>query len=121
MLPTPSFLLDENLPSKLAKRFVDVGYVATSTLLCGLSGQPDHIVFRYARAHQLTIITSDSDFLRTSNFPPPHAGIIVLKFPPKTRISVIIAELLAVLPAIVTLDLTDHTFLLESGQLLEQP
>ncbi len=121
MSSTHSYLIDENLPSKLAKRFVDAGYSATSVALCGLSGQGDHIIFRYARAHKLVIITADSDFLKTTNFPPPHSGIIVLQFPPKTRIDAIIAELVAALPQIDALGLENQTYVLEHGNLHPQP
>jgi predicted nuclease of predicted toxin-antitoxin system len=117
MSSTPSFLLDENLPSKLAKRFVQAGYVATSVALAGLTGQSDQVIFRYARSHVLSLLTADTDFLRTSDFPPPHAGIIVVTFPPRTRIAGIVATLLAALPEIASIDLTDHVYILEAGQL----
>ena len=56
MLPNRNFLFDENLPSKLAKRFMEAGTAATSVLLCGLFGQSDQVIFRYARVHHLTIM-----------------------------------------------------------------
>jgi predicted nuclease of predicted toxin-antitoxin system len=115
MLSTHRYLIDENLPSKLAKRFNDAGYSATSVALCGLAGQGDHSIFRYACTHKLVIITADSDFLKTANFPPPHAGIVVLQFPHRTRIADIIAALMAVLPQIATLNLADQTYVLEQG------
>lgn len=60
---------------------------------------------------------SRSLVLLASDFPPPHAGIIVIQFPPKTRITEIIAELIAALPEIAAIDLADHVYILEIGKL----
>jgi predicted nuclease of predicted toxin-antitoxin system len=113
MSSTHKYLLDENLPSKAIKPLIAAGYAMTSVALLGLSGQPDHQIFRYARSHDLVIVTADSDFLHATNFPPPHPGIVVLQFPHKTRIAEIIATLTANLPALDALTLKDHIHTLD--------
>ena len=105
--------MDENLPSKLAKHINRAGYSATSVELCGLSGQNDRAIFSYARKHQLTIITSDSDFLSSNLFPLPHAGIVVLQFPHKTQFPFIISMLLAKLGELNQLNLASHTYIVD--------
>jgi hypothetical protein len=69
----------------------------------------------------LVIITADSDFLKTANFPPPHAGIVVLQFPHRTRIADIITALIAALPQIDVLSLNDQTYILEQGDIRAYP
>jgi predicted nuclease of predicted toxin-antitoxin system len=119
MSSAPSFLLDENLPSKLAKQFMKDGYQATSVALVGLVGQHDRVIFKYACSHALTIITTDNDFLRVTDFPPPHSGIVLVRYMPRSRIATIIAEILAALPTIASLDLPNHVYILEHGQMTQ--
>ena len=79
----PMFLLDENIPRKVLTSLLAEGYIATRVYDAGLRSQPDIAVFAYARAHQMTIITFDTDYLNQIAFPPPHGGIIVLRFFPR--------------------------------------
>jgi hypothetical protein len=54
----------------------------------GLGSQPDTAIFAYARAYHITIIIFDSDYLNQAVFPPPHAGMIVLRsFPRDTTVN----------------------------------
>ena len=54
----------------------------------GLRSQPDTAIFAYARAYHMTIITFDTDYLYEAAFPPPHAGILVLRsFPRDTTVN----------------------------------
>ena len=53
------------------------GFNATRVYDAGLRSQSDTAIFAYARAHQMTILTFDTDYLNQTAFPPPHAGIHV--------------------------------------------
>lgn len=59
-------LFDENLspklPGLLETHFPESAHVRE----CGLLGQPDEDVWKYARTHSFTIITKDSDFRQRS-------------------------------------------------------
>jgi len=72
-----TFLLDENMPRKVLAALPMAGYTAVRVYDAGLRSQPDVAIFAYARAHQMTIITFDTDFLNQMVFPPLYAGILV--------------------------------------------
>ncbi len=81
MPPAPwAFLLDENMPKRAATALRAAGYPATRVVEVGLRGKKDPIIFAYARARELIIVTRDADFLAT-RYQPPHAGIILLALP----------------------------------------
>lgn len=117
-----AFLLDENIPRKVLSTLRVAGYAATRVYDAGLNSQPDTAIFAYARTHQMTIITFDTDYLNRMTFRPPHAGILVLRsFPRNTSVSEIAS---AVLKAVVLL--TDHpisnrVYRLEPNALEEEP
>jgi predicted nuclease of predicted toxin-antitoxin system len=67
------------MPRKVLSALRMAGYVATRVYDAGLRSQPDVAIFTYARAHQMTIITFDTDYLNQAAFPLPHAGILVLR------------------------------------------
>jgi predicted nuclease of predicted toxin-antitoxin system len=80
-----TFLLDENMPRKILTSLRREGFNATRVYDAELRSQPDTAIFAYARARQMTILTFDTDYLNQIAFPPPHAGILVLRsFPRET-------------------------------------
>ncbi len=97
-----TFLLDENIPRKVLTCLRREGFNATRVYDARLHSQPDFAVFAYARAHHMTIITFDTDYLNQIAFPPPHAGILVLRSFPRDISVTEIAS--AVLKAVALLD-----------------
>jgi predicted nuclease of predicted toxin-antitoxin system len=81
-MPSPPWasLLDENMPKRAATALRTAGYSAARVVEVGLRAQKDPVIFAYARARGLIIITRDADFL-ASHYQPPHAGIILLSLP----------------------------------------
>src|SRR5690348_614735 len=79
--PSWSFLLDENVDKRLTKALRAAGWsaahVSDNALL---QARGDSIIFRHACARQQIIITHDTDYLNAAQFPPPHAGILILRF-----------------------------------------
>lgn len=75
------FLIDENLPHDLAVSLNAMDYVAEHVVDMGLRGQPDAAVYAYAQTHQTTLITADLGFGNALRYPPPHAGIVVVRVP----------------------------------------
>ena len=83
-----TFLLDENMPRKILTSLRREGFNATRVYDAGLRSQPDTVIFAYARAYHMTILTFDTDYLNQAAFPPPHAGMIVLRsFPRDTTMN----------------------------------
>src|SRR6266700_5550103 len=81
-MPSPpwEFLLDENMPKRAATALRRAGFSAARVVEVGLRAERDPVIFSYARARGLIIVTRDADFLATQ-YQPPHAGIILLSLP----------------------------------------
>ena len=68
------------MPKRAATALRRAGYSAVRVVEVGLRAQKDPVVFAYALARGLIIVTRDADFL-ASQYQPPHAGIILLSLP----------------------------------------
>jgi len=90
------------MPRKILTSLRREGFNATRVYDAGLRTRPDTAIFAYARAYHMTIITFDTDYLNQAAFPPPHAGILVLRsFPRDTSINELASS---VLKAVTQLD-----------------
>ncbi|MFL5655509.1 MAG: DUF5615 family PIN-like protein [Ktedonobacteraceae bacterium] len=115
-----TFLLDENMPRKVLTALRMAGCVATRVYDEGLRSQPDVAIFTYARAHQMTIITFDTDYLNQTAFPPPHAGILVLRsFPRDTSVTELIPAVLKAVAQLAHLDISNRVYQLDPNGLEE--
>ena len=100
-----TFLLDENIPRKVLSALRREGYSATRVYGVSLRSQLDAAIFAYARAYQMTIITFDTDYLNQTAFPPPHAGILVLRsFPRDTSVNELASAVLKAVAQLSQLD-----------------
>ena len=83
MPPNPNwtFLIDENADFRLKRDLRAAGFTAPHMHATdvGLGGFPDTAVFAYAKVHQMILPTIDHDFLNRQQYPPPHAGIVVVR------------------------------------------
>jgi predicted nuclease of predicted toxin-antitoxin system len=113
-----AFLLDENMPKRVAHILRAAGYPAARVIEVGLRAQPDSLIFAYARSRRLIIITRDADYLDAARFRPPHAGILVMKFPSGTSVSDLSSRLMAALDSLLGEDLADRTYLLDTSALV---
>lgn len=76
------FLIDENLPARLAQALRNAGYEVEHAYDVGLRGRTDTDVFTYTRAAGATLITQDHDLERdTGQFPSPHPGVVLVELP----------------------------------------
>lgn len=116
-----TFLLDENMPRKILTSLRREGFDATRVYDAGLRSQPDTVIFAYARAYQMTIITFDTDYLNQMAFPPPHAGILVLRsFPRDTSVNELAAVVLKAVVRLAHLDISNRVYTLDPDRLLEE-
>jgi predicted nuclease of predicted toxin-antitoxin system len=113
-----AFLLDENMPKRVAHILRAAGYPAARVIEVGLRAKPDSLIFAYARSRRLIIITRDADYLDAARFRPPHAGILVLKFPSGTSIADLSTALMAALGSLIGENLADRTYLLDASALV---
>jgi predicted nuclease of predicted toxin-antitoxin system len=116
-----TFLLDENMPRKVLTSLRREGFNATRVYDAGLRSQADVAVFAYARAHHMTIITFDTDYLNHTAFPPPHAGILVLRsFPRDTSVTEIASAVLKAVALLDRLDISNRVYRLDPDGLEEE-
>ncbi|SRR6266567_3213355 len=117
-----TFLLDENIPMKVLSTLRVAGYSATRVFDAGLGSQSDHAIFTYARLRQMTIITYDTDYLSRTNFPPPHAGLIVLRFFLRgTPLTEIASAVLNAVAELAPMDISNRVYTITPNGVLEEP
>ena len=116
-----TFLLDENMPRRVLSALRTGGYAATRVRDEGLGSQPDTAIFVYARAHQMTIVTFDTDYLDQTVFPPPHAGILVVRFFPRnTSVAELASAVLNAVGRLAPFDISNRVFELTPARVDER-
>jgi predicted nuclease of predicted toxin-antitoxin system len=116
-----TFLLDENMPRRILVSLRREGFDVTRVYDAGLRSQPDSAIFAYARASQMTIITFDTDYLNQTAFPPPHAGILVLRsFPRDTSVNELASAVLKAVAQLAHLDISNRVYRLDPSGLEEE-
>ncbi len=105
-----TFLLDENVPRQVLFALHTAGYSAVTVQDAGLRAQPDAFVFAYLQREHMTLITRDTDFLRRTQFPPPHAGILVLRFFRGTSIADVVTVVVNAVKQLASTDISDRVF-----------
>lgn len=74
------FLLDEQLSPTLAARLHQLGHMAEHVSHVGLSGMPDHVVWRQAFERDAILVTVNAeDFISLAERYEAHAGLIILR------------------------------------------
>ena len=93
------FLIDENLPLSLGKIFRQNGHKAEFVKsLKELRGKPDEVIFEYAAANGLSIVTRDLNIANPIRFDLSKvAGIVVLRFPNDISIELLAQEITSVM------------------------
>jgi predicted nuclease of predicted toxin-antitoxin system len=75
----PHFLIDECLTPLLKITARDFGYNATSAVDVGLGGETDLVLFTFAQAARLVVVTNNGrDFRRLARAAPTHSGLIIM-------------------------------------------
>ena len=116
-----TFLLDENVPRKILTSLRREGFNATRVYDVGPRSQPDAAIFAYARVYHMTIITFDTDYLNKAVFPPPHAGMIVLRsFPRSTSVNELVSTVLKAVAQLSHLDISNRIYSLDPSGLEEE-
>jgi predicted nuclease of predicted toxin-antitoxin system len=112
-----TFLLDENMPRKILTSLRREGLNATRVYDAGLRSRPDTAIFAY----QMTMITFDTDYLNQIAFPPPHAGILVLRsFPRDTSVNELASAVLKAVAQLAHLDISNRIYRLDPSGLEEE-
>ncbi len=113
------FLIDENLPARLAGQLRAEGYEAEHAYDAGLRNRIDPDVFAYARRVGATLITQDHDLERdTGQFPTPHPGVVLVELPQKWPRDDRILRIVTALRSLRGQSLTDTLVIIEPSQVL---
>ena len=74
------FLVDASLPRSAAPMLRELGHDAVDVRDIGMRGATDDVIAAHARSERLTLVTRDTDFGDTRNYPPAdYGGIVVLR------------------------------------------
>jgi len=74
-----TLLFDQNLSYRLCRQLNDLFPNSQHVVRTGLRDADDRIVWRYARDHDLAIVSLDSDFAEMSALNPPPPKVIWLR------------------------------------------
>ena len=75
----PKFLIDENLPPKLADFLRSLGYTASAVRDIGLTGSSDEAIVAWAKTHSHIVVTRDIGFGYTYAVKDVAFGLILLR------------------------------------------
>jgi hypothetical protein len=114
-----TFLLDENMPRKIHTSLRREGFNVTRVYDVGLRSQPDSSP---TPAYHMTFLTFDTDYLNQAAFPPPHAGISVLRsFSRDTTVNELASAVRKAVSQLAHLDISNRVYQLDSSGLEEEP
>jgi hypothetical protein len=106
------------MPRKVLTSLRREGYNAARVYDVGLRSQPDSAIFAY----DMTILTFDTDYLNQAAFPPPHAGMIVLRsFSRDTTVNELASAVLKAVSQLAHLDISNRVYQLDPSGLEEEP
>ena len=71
-----NFLVDNQLPSALAKLLITRGHDARHVLDVGLDAASDTAIWNYAAANSLVLITKDEDFSQRASQPSASVQVV---------------------------------------------
>lgn len=78
-------LFDENLSPKLPVLIKSIFPDSLHVRDCNLKGQPDHVIWEYARTHGFTIVSKDGDYYQRSIFSGAPPKLVWLRLGNCTR------------------------------------
>jgi predicted nuclease of predicted toxin-antitoxin system len=95
------FLIDNQLPTALAKYLCTKGHDAQHVLKIGLASANDSDICKYAAAHNLAIVSKDEDFARHAIQPGAAIQVVWVRLG-NCRKAVLLAAFELLLPSIVS-------------------
>ncbi|MFH0802795.1 MAG: DUF5615 family PIN-like protein [bacterium] len=112
------FLIDEDLPRSLSKILEDQGFEVLDVRDCGLRGENDEAIFRFAQDAQAILFSGDVGFGNLLRFPVgSHFGIVIVHFPNEISSIKLNNHILNALKTLSEDDLKENLIILEPGRL----
>lgn len=94
------FLIDAQLPPRLARALVEAGYTAHHVEDVGLRHAADSEIWKYAEREQAVIVTKDDDFVERFRRKQSGPGIVWLRIG-NAATAALLVWFLPILPAVV--------------------
>jgi predicted nuclease of predicted toxin-antitoxin system len=112
------FLIDEDIPRSTAKVLRDRGYEVLDVRDCGLRGDSDEEVFKFAQKEKAVILSGDLGFGNLLHFPVGrHSGIVVAHFPNEISSSELNNQLVKSFDTLTEKDFNRNLIILEPGKI----
>jgi predicted nuclease of predicted toxin-antitoxin system len=112
------FLIDEDIPRSTAKVLRDRGHKVLDVRDCGLRGEADKEVFKFAQKERAIILTGDLGFGNLLHFPVGrHSGIVVAHFPNEISTSELTNQIIKAFDTLAEKDFNKNLIILEPGKI----
>jgi predicted nuclease of predicted toxin-antitoxin system len=112
------FLIDEDIPRTTAKVLRDRGYEVVDVRDCGLRGEVDAEVFKFAQKENAVLLTGDLGFGNLLRFPVgKHSGVVIAHFPNEISTSELNSQIIKAFDALAEKDFDRNLIILEPGKI----
>jgi predicted nuclease of predicted toxin-antitoxin system len=112
------FLIDEDIPRSAAKVLRDRGYEVLDVRDCGLRGEPDEEVFKFAQEEKAVLLTGDLGFGNLLRFPVgKHSGVVIAHFPNEISTSELNNQIIKAFDTLTEKDFDRTLIILEPGKI----
>jgi predicted nuclease of predicted toxin-antitoxin system len=112
------FLIDEDIPRSTAKVLRDRGHKVLDVRDCGLRGEADEEVFKFAQKEKAVILTGDLGFGNLLHFPVGrHSGIVIAHFSSEISTSELNKQIIKAFDTLTEKDFNRNLIILEPGKI----
>jgi predicted nuclease of predicted toxin-antitoxin system len=112
------FLIDEDIPRTTAKVLRDRGYEVVDVRDCGLRGEVDAEVFKFAQKENAVLLTGDLGFGNLLRFPVgKHSGVVIAHFPNEISTSELNNQIIKAFDTLTEKDFDRTLIILEPGKI----
>jgi predicted nuclease of predicted toxin-antitoxin system len=112
------FLIDEDIPRSTAKVLRERGYKVLDVRDCGLRGEVDEDVFKFAQKEKVVLFTGDLGFGNLLRYPVgKHSGVVIAHFPNEISTSELNNQISKAFDALTEKDFDKNLIILEPGKI----
>lgn len=112
------FVIDEDMPRSTARTLKAEGFEALDVRDCGLRGQSDEEVFKFAQREKAIILTGDMGFANLLRYPVgSHVGIVIAHFPNEMSTSELNGQITKAVSNLTETDFKGNLIILEPGRI----
>lgn len=111
-------VIDEDMPRSTARTLKAKGFEALDVRDCGLRGQSDEEIFKFAQREKAIILTGDMGFANLLRYPVgSHVGIVIAHFPNEMSTSELNGQITKAFSNLTETDFKGNLIILEPGRI----